>query len=874
MTGADSAGSPRDQRATGALISSRWRSSACGRGSSASRPCSMCWGARNAATASSTSSAPTASRRPRATARRCCAPTVLRSGAYLSPHISGWSERVVVAGAPVGDDVFGACVERVRVAVGGLPSALGETTQFEVLTVAALLAFAECGAEAVALEAGLGGRLDATNVMTAPVVVLTNIGLEHTQVLGETREQIFAEKAAVIKGGEAVFGAARRPRGGGSPRSAPPPARGRTSWRAPAWHGDLPVAGDPATSFYGGLRAGRAGASAGRASPCRRRPSTRWQNAGLAVAAVRLLLGGLDEAAARRALAATPVPGRLQVVGERRSCWPTAPTTRTACASWRRASRPSRCRAPGRRARDHARQGLRGDARGACCPLLDRVVCTQASEPRSLAAGELAAALRAGGRPARRGRPRDVCATRTGVRRARRLAAPAGSVLVTGSLYLLEDLRDVLAGPAERAVPPRASARGLRIYWRKLVEGWMATEESEPGGPVPGRVPHRDRHRPSRLLRRLSHRYAPRRRVAVAGAVLSRRSAAAASPRQGGILTAPDARDPLILVTGATGYVGGRLVPRLLDAGHAGARASCATRRGCRDAPGRSRVDVATGDVLRPGRWERPWQGVDVAYYLVHCMARGAGFHERDLAAARAFGSAAAAAGVGRIIYLGGLGDPAADLSQHLRSRQETGDALREGGVPVTEFRAAVVVGAGSISFEMIRYLTERLPVMVCPRWVYTRVQPIAVDDLLAYLVAALDVPASAGRVIEIGGADVLTYGEMMLGYAKARGLCGGTCSRCRCSRRRSRRTGCTWSRRSRRRSRGRSSRGCATRWSCATHSARDLFPADPAGGLRDGRPAPPSRASRRGRWRRAGPTPWCTSGGDVRRACSPRRRA
>ena len=124
-----------------------------------------------------------------------------------------------------------------------------------------------------------------------------------------------------------------------------------------------------------------------------------------------------------------------------------------------------------------------------------------------------------------------------------------------------------------------------------------------------------------------------------------------------------------------------------------------------------------------------------------------------------------------RIVYLGGLGDPAADLSRHLRSRQETGEALREAGVPVTEFRAAVVVGSGSISFEMIRYLTERLPVMVCPQWVYTRVQPIAVDDLLRYLVAALDVPQSAGRVVEVGGADVLTYGEMMLGYAAARGL-------------------------------------------------------------------------------------------------------
>jgi uncharacterized protein YbjT (DUF2867 family) len=126
---------------------------------------------------------------------------------------------------------------------------------------------------------------------------------------------------------------------------------------------------------------------------------------------------------------------------------------------------------------------------------------------------------------------------------------------------------------------------------------------------------------------------------------------------------------------------------------------------------------------------------------------------------------------VQRLVYLGALGDPASALSEHLRSRQETGDALREAGVPVTEFRAAVIVGAGSLSFEMIRYLTERVPLMICPSWVYTRIQPIAIRNVLDYLVGALDVPDSAGRTIEIGGSDVITYGEMMTGYARLRGL-------------------------------------------------------------------------------------------------------
>lgn len=226
----------------------------------------------------------------------------------------------------------------------------------------------------------------------------------------------------------------------------------------------------------------------------------------------------------------------------------------------------------------------------------------------------------------------------------------------------------------------------------------------------------------------------------------------------------------LILVTGATGYIGGRLVPRLLDAGY---RVRCLVRDRSRlqGRPWLSRVDVAVGDVLRADSLGDAMRGVDAAYYLVHGMAQGAGFRERDLEAALNFAGASALAGVGRIVYLGGLGDPGEHLSEHLRSRQETGAALRESGVPVTEFRAAVIVGSGSLSFEMIRYLAERIPVMICPRWVFSRIQPIAVANVLDYLVAALDTPESSGRIVEIGGANVVTYAEMMLCYARVRGL-------------------------------------------------------------------------------------------------------
>ena len=169
-----------------------------------------------------------------------------------------------------------------------------------------------------------------------------------------------------------------------------------------------------------------------------------------------------------------------------------------------------------------------------------------------------------------------------------------------------------------------------------------------------------------------------------------------------------------ILVTGATGYIGGRLVPRLIGQGHR-VRVLVRNRDNLLSRPWSSQVEVAVGDVLNPETLSQALEGVDCSYYLIHSMSSGSGFHELDLRAAKAFGQAAKDAGVNHIIYLGGLGDPEANLSRHLRSRQETGQALMEGGVPVTEFRAAVIVGPGSISFEMVRELVERLPVMVCP---------------------------------------------------------------------------------------------------------------------------------------------------------------
>ncbi len=225
-------------------------------------------------------------------------------------------------------------------------------------------------------------------------------------------------------------------------------------------------------------------------------------------------------------------------------------------------------------------------------------------------------------------------------------------------------------------------------------------------------------------------------------------------------------------VIGATGYVGGRLVPHLLDAGHS-VRCLARTPERLRDVEWRDSVEVVPADVLDQASLEAGFRDLDAVYYLVHAMGHAGNFAEADRQGAENTRHAAEAAGVGRIIYLGGLGDDGpGELSHHLASRHEVGDVLAAGSVPVTELRAAVIIGSGSASFEMLRHLDEVLPVMICPRWVTkTRCQPIAIIDVLHYLVAVLEEPAAAGRVLEIGGPEVLTYREMLDSYARAAGL-------------------------------------------------------------------------------------------------------
>jgi len=225
-----------------------------------------------------------------------------------------------------------------------------------------------------------------------------------------------------------------------------------------------------------------------------------------------------------------------------------------------------------------------------------------------------------------------------------------------------------------------------------------------------------------------------------------------------------------ILVTGATGYIGGRLVPRLLDAGH---EVRCLARNPQKLSlhPWRHRVEVVAGDVLDERSVKEALVGCDAAVYLVHSMATGADFARIDRRAAANFRNAAADAALGRIVYLGALGDDGADHSRHLSSRHEVGRALAAGATPVTEVRAAVIIGSGSLSFEMLRSLTEVLPVMVTPRWVRTRCQPVAVGDVLEILRGALEDRSTESRILDVGGPDVLTYEQMMQIYAEEAGL-------------------------------------------------------------------------------------------------------
>jgi uncharacterized protein YbjT (DUF2867 family) len=225
-----------------------------------------------------------------------------------------------------------------------------------------------------------------------------------------------------------------------------------------------------------------------------------------------------------------------------------------------------------------------------------------------------------------------------------------------------------------------------------------------------------------------------------------------------------------LLVTGATGYIGGRLVSRLLAAGFP-VRVLVRDRKRLESRPWLNQVEVVEGDALDPASLRRALEGVSVAYYLIHGMQCDKDSAERDLQAARNFARQAEDAAIERIIYLGELTNPAAVLSPYLSARRETGQILKNSRVPLTEFRAGMVIGSGSVLFEMIRYVAERQPAFLCPRWWFSLAQPIAIGDALTYLVQALTTPASIGQTIEIGGADRLTYADMLRRYCRLRGL-------------------------------------------------------------------------------------------------------
>jgi uncharacterized protein YbjT (DUF2867 family) len=223
------------------------------------------------------------------------------------------------------------------------------------------------------------------------------------------------------------------------------------------------------------------------------------------------------------------------------------------------------------------------------------------------------------------------------------------------------------------------------------------------------------------------------------------------------------------VVFGATGYLGARLVPELLSAGHE-VRVMARTPAKLKDVPWRADVDVVEGDVTNSEQVRGALDGQQVLYYLVHSML-GSDFVNVDARGASIVADAAAQAGLSRIVYVGGIIPEAQQLSQHLASREEVGRLLHESGVPTVELRAAVIIGAGSASFEMLRYLTERLPLMVTPKWLRTRVQPIAVRDVLYYLKNAAELPADVSRAFDIGGPDTFTYTEMSRRYAVIAGL-------------------------------------------------------------------------------------------------------
>ena len=226
----------------------------------------------------------------------------------------------------------------------------------------------------------------------------------------------------------------------------------------------------------------------------------------------------------------------------------------------------------------------------------------------------------------------------------------------------------------------------------------------------------------------------------------------------------------LALVTGVTGYIGSRLVPRLLEEGW---RVRVLTRDAGKvaDRSWRERVEVVEGDATSAEVLDRALAEVDVAYYFLHSMDGAGGFVERDRELARTFGRSATDAGVGRIVYLSGLHPHAGPLSDHLASRVEVGDLLMGSGTPTAVLQAAIILGSGSASFEMLRYLTTRLPAMITPKWLDNRIQPIAVGDVLHYLVGAADLPADVDRTFDIGGPEVLTYREMINRFASIAGL-------------------------------------------------------------------------------------------------------